>query len=107
MIATDQLLEQLGYHESHSFLPKESLRGVTAFAHVFRRAIQHCGLVGVYTLRRSWDTQDSTIVPVIYVCEAQTSDEADQIHRLIWNQNVVPFALVKTLNEIRVYSGFG
>ena len=106
MIATDQLLEQLGYQESSSFLPKESLRGVTAFSHVFRRAIQNCGLIGVYTLRRSWDTQDSVIVPIIYVCEAQTSDEADQIHRLIWNQNVVPFALVKTLNEIRVYSGF-
>ena len=106
MIATDQLLEQLGYHESSSFLPKESLRGVTAFSHVFRRAIQNCGLIGVYTFRRSWDTQDSTIVPVIYVCEVQTLDAADQIHRLIWNQNIVPFALVKTLNEIRVYSGF-
>jgi hypothetical protein len=94
MIATDQLLEQLGYQESSSFLSKESLRGVTAFSHVFRRAIQTCGLIGVYTLRRSWDTQDSVIVPIIYVCEAQTSDEADQIHRLIWNQNVVPFALV-------------
>ncbi len=106
MIATDQLLEQLGYHASSSFLPKESLRGVTAFSHVFRRAIQNCGLIGVYTLRRSWDTQDSTIVPVLYVCEVQTSDAADQIHRLIWNQNIVPFALVKTVNEIRVYSGF-
>ena len=44
--------------------------------------------------------------PVIYVCDAQTTEEADRIHRLVWNQNVVPFVLVRTSNEIRVYSGF-
>jgi hypothetical protein len=106
MIATDQLLEQLGYRESGNFLARELLQGVTAFSHVFRRAIQNCGLIGVYTLHRGWDEQDNTIVPIIYVCEAQTLDEADRIHRLIWNQNIVPFALVKTSSEIRVYSGF-
>jgi hypothetical protein len=106
MMATDQFLEQLGYRESDNFLTKELLPGVIPFSHVFRRAIQNCGLIGVYTLHREWDAQDNTIVPIIYVCEAQTSDEADRIHRLIWNQNIVPFALVKTLSEIRVYSGF-
>ena len=106
MIATEQLLEQLGYSESDNFLTRELLSGVTPFSHVFRRAIQNCGLIGVYTLRRTWDAQDNTIVPIIYVCEAQTLDEADRIHRLIWNQNIVPFALVKTPSEIRSYSGF-
>ena len=106
MIANDQLLEQLGYRESEQLPSQGVAAGRTAFSDVFRRAIQNCGLIGVYTLRRSWDTQDNAIVPIIYVCEAQTLDEADRIHRLIWNQNIVPFALVKTSSEIRVYSGF-
>ena len=44
---------------------------------------------------------------MVYVCEAASEADADQIHRLVWNQDVVPFLIVRTPQNIRVYSGFG
>jgi hypothetical protein len=40
------------------------------------------------------------------VCDAATDDEADDTHRLAWNQDVVPFVLVNTPQSVRLYSGF-
>lgn len=45
-------------------------------------------------------------VPVVYICEAQSESEARQIHRRVWNQNVVPFLLVVSPAWVRLYPGF-
>jgi hypothetical protein len=46
------------------------------------------------------------MVPVVYICEAPSDEEADRTHRLVWNQDVVPFVLIQTPQTIRLYSGF-
>jgi len=107
-MTVDQLIDQLAYKTSKNFLRKgtEGLRSATDFGHVFRRAEQGpCKLQGVYVLRPSADSSKS-IVPVVYVCKAQSDEDADKIHRLVWNQDVVPFLLVCTPRSIRFYSGF-
>jgi hypothetical protein len=50
--------------------------------------------------------EQAPVVPVVYVCEAETEADADHIHRLIWNQNIVPFVLVMTPGMVRLYTGF-
>ena len=57
-------------------------------------------------MRHPEDTGRDTVVPVVYVCEAQDKREADCIHRRVWNQNVVPFLILAAPNTIRLYSGF-
>ena len=64
------------------------------------------GLRGVYTLCPSIEGASSPIVPVVYVCSASTAPEAEQIHRLVWNQDVVPFVIVHTPAGVNLYSGF-
>lgn len=102
------LLDELGYSASGNFFR----RGTAAFerapdiGHILRSAARRkaCRLEGVYTLR-PFDGGGST-VPVVYVCDADSTAAADEVHRLVWNQDIVPFLLVRTPTGLRLYSGF-
>ena len=103
------LLDKLGYLDSPHFLRRSSaeLRTAPEFGHVFRKAsTKPCHLEGVYALRRNPDSKTEPLVPVVYVCRADSEDAADTIHRLVWNQDVVPFLLVHSPRGFRLYSGF-
>lgn len=102
------VLDKLGYSTSGNFLR----RGTADFdrapdiGHILRAAAgrKACRLEGVYALR-PFDNATSP-VPAVYVCDTDTAAAADEIHRLVWNQDIVPFLLVRTPAEIRLYSGF-
>ena len=102
-----ELLDRLGYAESPTFLrpQQNAFRIDPDFGHIFRRASETLALQGVYTLRP--DVADhSPSVPIVYVCEADAETKADDFHRLIWNQDVVPFVLIYTPLGVKLYSGF-
>jgi len=106
MISIAKLIQELGYDDSPNFVTGAALARVSSHAHIFRRAEKHCGLVGVYTLRQDASLRGS-LVPVVYVCEPRSEKDALQVHRLVWNQDVVPFVIVRTPQKVRIYSGFG
>ncbi len=117
MISVAELIHKLGYEGSPNFLTGNKLGRVPSYGHIFRRAQQRgregetsCGLQGVYTLRQRPSEDISrgkgSLTPVVYVCEAASEADADRIHRLVWNQDVVPFLIVRTPQNVRVYSGF-
>ena len=107
-MAIAQVLDALEYTESPHFLryDEDALDRIPDFGHIFRKAHEECQLQGVYVLRSDPADTQSTLVPVVYVCEAETDEQADQFHRLIWNQNIVPFILVTTPSTVRLYAGF-
>lgn len=118
MISVAELIDELGYEGSPNFVTGDELGRVPGYGHIFRRAQQRsregetsCGLQGVYTLRQRPNEDlslgEGSLTPVVYVCEAASEVDADQIHRLVWNQDVVPFLIVRTPQNVRVYSGFG
>lgn len=100
-----QILDQLGYSESPHFLRDEELGSAEGYAHVLRRAKEECALRGVYVLRPD-PSRPLGITPLVYVCDAQDEQEAHEIHRQVWNQNVVPFLLVRSPRHLRLYKGF-
>jgi len=73
---------------------------------VFRKARAECKLHGAYVLNGSAYDKTQGIVPVVYVCEANSEGEAREIHRKVWNQNAVPFLLVVSQGWVRLYPGF-
>ena len=97
MISVAKLIQELGYDDSPNFVTGPALARVPSHAHIFRRAETYCGLVGVYTLRQDASLRDGSLVPVVYVCESKSETDAIQVHRLVWNQDVVPFVIVRTL----------
>jgi hypothetical protein len=105
-----ELLETLGYAHSANCLQGRELNHAPGFGHVFRRAQETAGLEAVYCLRTPPsglpEAYTRGVIPVVYVCRAPTLDAADQIHRLVWNQNIAPFVVVLTPTGVRLYSGF-
>src|SRR5439155_23839319 len=62
---------------------------------------------GIYVFQTS--PRDSNILPVrpaVYVAEAQTPEQAREIHRRLWNLGQAPFLIVVLPNQVRVYKGF-
>lgn len=100
---------ELGYSDSPHFLRRGSaeLRTAPDFGHIFRKATgKPCHLEGVYTLRRTHESKTEPLVPVVYVCSADSDQAPDRIHELVWNQDVVPFILVHSRRGVSLYSGF-
>lgn len=105
---TNKILSLLEYESSPFFLEGPRLTEHSGCSHIFRRAQQDCNLRGVYTLRdqTSGESVNEPVIPLVYICEAEDKQQANEIHRLVWNQNVVPFLLVVTPYDFRLYRGF-
>ncbi len=105
---TNAILDILEYRDSPCFLEGSRLDKNPTYSHIFRRAQKFCGLRGVYTLKEEAanDLENESVIPIVYVCETDTKENADKIHKLVWNQNIVPFLLVATTHDFRLYRGF-
>lgn len=104
----NELLDELGYADSPFFLKKgtRTFSNAQNVGHILRVAAKpKCGLQGVYSLNDR-AKPDSSPTPIVYVCKAKTESEADEIHRLVWNQDITPFLIVLTPKGIKFYSGF-
>lgn len=102
----DSFIESLGYSASPNYLVGEALDADRDFGHIYRKARAECGLRGVYVLNASAFDPSQSNIPVVYVCEAKSENEAREIHKRVWNQNAVPFLLVVSPATIRLYPGF-
>ena len=106
-MSLEQVLDSLQYRGSPNFLFGKRLESDRDFGHVYRKAQQaECNLHGAYVLNAAAYDLPQGNVPVVYICEAKSETEARQIHRRVWNQNVVPFLLVVSPAWVRLYSGF-
>jgi hypothetical protein len=108
-----ELIVQLGYANSRHFITPEKAdalpEGELAFA--IRRLAQPApdgsGNIGrfhgAYVLQ---DVPGGPAVPVVYVIETPDDAMARRIHRLVWNQNLAPFVIVVSPQQVRLYPGF-
>src|SRR5210317_1517697 len=100
-----EIVDRLGYKDSENYLLAEAgdFNHIVDYGHLFRAATRKpCHLKGVYTLRES----ATSAIPIVYVCDVDSEKDAREAHRLIWNQDAVPFVIVNSPKCIRVYPGF-
>ncbi|MBN2590430.1 MAG: N-6 DNA methylase [Sedimentisphaerales bacterium] len=100
-----EIIERLGYEESRNYLRAErgDFNRIADYGHIFRSATKKpCNLKGVYALNES----STSTIPVVYVCDVANDKEAKEAHRLIWNQDSVPFIIINSPECVRVYPGF-
>ncbi|HOM83704.1 MAG TPA: hypothetical protein PLZ94_18155 [Armatimonadota bacterium] len=98
------VLELLHYDQSPNFLRTDGddFSEVIDYAHVIRRAVAGCNLKGVYVLRQGSRRDGEAVTPTVFVCDAATEEDAREIHRRVYNQNIVPFLIVQTPVGVRV-----
>jgi N-6 DNA Methylase len=114
-MAITSLIDELGYTQSAKFIsptnaarlpPSElsfALRHLVESCEELSKKSHHCSFGGTYILQQ---TAGGATVPVVYVFEAQTETTARKIHKIVWNQNLVPFVIVNSESAVRVYPGF-
>ena len=109
----DQLIAALDYKGSPCFLRRGDGRfeSEPAYGHIFRRGedktadAKRWRVEGVYGLRDTSSTPEQ-FVPIVYLCKADDEHAAQELHRLVWNQDVVPYVVVHDPRGVRVYAGF-
>ena len=102
----EDVLGALQYTGSPNYRSGDALRLEPDYGHILRKAQEACDLQGVYMLRGSTYDPHQPDVPVVYVCRADSEQKAREIHKSVWNQNVVPFLLVVSPGWVRLYPGF-
>ena len=101
----DNLLDELGYRQSPFY--REDVAGADpSVAHMLRDA-HRAHVRGSYFIRTAGGESGTVRErPAVHVAEANTPDEAREIHRQLWNQGATPFLLVSLPGQLRIYSGF-
>jgi hypothetical protein len=100
-----EVLDALDYNQS-SFYMKTASKHEPEVASLFRAA-HSAGVDGIYVFQSSSEKNTTfSVRPAVYVAEAQTPEEAQIIHRNLWNLGQAPFLIVVLPNHIRVYTGF-
>lgn len=104
----EALISHLKYNESPCFLDPSQFDRYSGYSFIFRQAQKSVFLKGVYTLKYPIPSNenDDSIIPFLYVCESNSEEKSRDIHRLVWNQNIVPLLLVVTPKSYRLYPGF-
>lgn len=100
----EQVLETIGYAESQNYRSTNDQHDPLT-AHLFRSA-SHAGAEGVYLFHTSPDDEILPARPAVFVAEADTPEQAREIHRSLWNLGNAPFIIVILPHQIRVYTGF-
>ncbi|MEO5914697.1 MAG: N-6 DNA methylase [Luteolibacter sp.] len=110
----EKLLNRLGYEGSPYFLKRDdgNFESEPSYGHIFRKALDlkrpktpRWRVEGVYGVR-DLETKAHRFLPVVYVCTADDAAAAQELHRLVWNQDVVPYVLVLTPKGVTAYSGY-
>lgn len=99
------LLKLLNYDKSENY-HEISASASPSVSHLARSAAR-ANVKGAYFFQASPKSQE--ILParvVAYVAEAQTPEQAREIHRKVWNLGNAPFLIVVLPNQFRIYTGF-
>src|SRR5260370_1575528 len=100
-----EVLDALDYSQSSYYL-KTAQKREPEVASLFRAA-HSAGVDGIYVFQSSSEKNTTfSVRPAVYVAEAKTPEEAQIIHRNLWNLGQAPFLIVVLPNHIRVYTVF-
>jgi hypothetical protein len=114
-MAVTSLIDALGYSQSAKFISptKADRLPASELSFALRHMVQscdelskkshHCSFAGTYVLQQR---EGAATIPVVYVFDAHTDTTAREIHKIVWNQNLVPFIIITSPSTVRVYPGF-
>lgn len=106
-----RLLSRLGYLTDPDYRTSIDPRDTSLFRHSLDTAFERIGVIGALCPRAplAGETQFAIAerrLPVVYVVTAADENEADERHRAIWSQSIVPQILMVTPAGFTLRNGF-
>lgn len=101
-----KLLELLGYTDDPDYICQLDGNGVVQPRYVLDVAFNKIGVVGALCPRSTFASGGARYMPVIYVVVAESPNDADDRHRAIWSQSVVPQILMMMPEGIQIRNGY-
>lgn len=108
MIHFEELLNKLGYDNSPHYYSLKEPAPDDETAHIFRAA-RDINVKGIYVFETSPGTEDEKLLPAypaVYIAEASSVNEAQEIHCKLWNLGHAPFIIILLPHQLRAYTGF-
>lgn len=89
----------LGYEGDIGCIRRAGLGSAPNHRYAFRQALELMNVEGVYGLWAGHDGKDGVRIrrrycPLVYLATADTEEEAEKIHRQVWNQGLVPHLII-------------
>jgi len=104
--AADAIIARLGYTETAGWVPASTFHRLASHRFALQQAFSEMALHGAFCLMRQSTKEDVVSTPLVYVAFADTLADAQEVHRKVWSQGLVPFLLIVTPEEILVCPGF-
>lgn len=98
------LISTLNYAGAPLFCEGNGMDLVALADRHWLRSARAAGARGTYLVRTS--PEEGALRAAVHVAEAQTVEEARQIHARLWNQGVHPFVIIALPDQVRVFTGF-
>jgi hypothetical protein len=107
-VLLSELTTSLGYNQSPLYREDGGDGLVAIEDQHWLRAARKAGVQGTYFFKTTPGTENSpaTVRPAVHVAQADTTEQAREIHRKLWNQGLHPFLIVLMPGQVRVFSGF-
>lgn len=107
MISTaEALIARLGYDEATGWVSANDFHRLASHRFALQQACSEMALYGAFCLMRPSTKDEIVSTPLVYVALAGTFADAQEIHRKVWSQGLVPFLLIVTPEEILLCPGF-
>ncbi len=102
----EAIIARLGYDKATGWVPASDFHRLASHRFALEQAFSEMALYGAFCLIRPTTNDEIVSTPLVYVALADTLADAQEIHRKVWSQGLVPFLLILTPKEILVCPGF-
>ncbi|MCW2393548.1 class I SAM-dependent DNA methyltransferase [Sphingobium sp. B11D3A] len=104
--AAATLIERLGYTQETGWIASCDFHRLANHRFALEQASAETPIHGAFCLLRPGPNGELSSTPLVYVALADGTVEAQEVHRKVWSQGLVPFLLVATPDEVIVCPGF-
>ena len=102
----DWLLDRLGYTPKAGWVDASDFASLSTHRFAMLQATQDMSVLGAFCLRSRCAQAQINVTPLVYVAWAADRKNAEEVHRRIWSQGLVPFAIIVLPEKVIVCSGF-
>lgn len=100
------LAQTLGYLGDPGYFEASRAHELPSYRHPISQAIQQLGIAGCFGFLTSASSGHARFNPVVYLAGALDEAAADEVHRLVWSQGIVPLLLVATPEGLQLRNAF-